>query len=394
MDLENTLAALEVRVVHHDLAVETAGTQQRRVENVGAVGGRDDDDVGAGFETVHLDQNLVQRLLALVMAAAQSSATLAADRVDFVDEDDRRRFGLGALEQVAYAARADADEHFDELGTGDAEERHAGLTSHGARHQGLAGTRRANHQHALGNTRAQTNELFRFLQELDDFSQFLLGFFRAGHVRERDLRALHVAGDAGAAAAKAHRLVLAATHRAHHPPQQPDDQQRRHDCDEELEQHAGGIVALALREDDVLPFGIGHAVAFEHVDEVRLGRLVAVALVARILQRNENVGAAANDDFRDVAALDLLRQLVVADLTTARHRVWRSENDDEQQQDNHRQNQPQTLGVAAGKRVIPVWRVGGSVIHEDFSATKQSACGTTPSALMIAVQTEQVNTTS
>ena len=35
-------------------------------------------------------------------------------------------------EQIAHPRRADADEHLDEVGTGDAEERHAGLAGDGA----------------------------------------------------------------------------------------------------------------------------------------------------------------------------------------------------------------------------------------------------------------------
>ena len=113
--LENRQATGHVRVVHGHLAVKATGAQQRRVEDVGPVGGRDDDDVGALLEAVHLDQDLVQRLFALVMAAAQAGAAMATDRVDFVDEDDGRRLGLGALKQVAHAAGAHAHEHLDRI---------------------------------------------------------------------------------------------------------------------------------------------------------------------------------------------------------------------------------------------------------------------------------------
>ncbi len=44
-----------------------------------------------GLEAVHLDQHLVQGLFALVVAAAEAGAALAADRVDLVDEDDAGR---------------------------------------------------------------------------------------------------------------------------------------------------------------------------------------------------------------------------------------------------------------------------------------------------------------
>src|SRR5438128_1231388 len=63
-------AALAVRSVDHDLAVEAAGGEQRRVEDVRAVGGRDEDDVVLHLEPVHLDEQLVERLLALVVTAA------------------------------------------------------------------------------------------------------------------------------------------------------------------------------------------------------------------------------------------------------------------------------------------------------------------------------------
>ena len=104
VDLEDLLAAADVGVGHDDLAVEAARTQQRGIEHVGTVGGGDQDDAFVGLEAVHLDQQLVERLLALVVAAAQAGATMAADGVDFVDEHDAGRVLLGLLEHVAHAA--------------------------------------------------------------------------------------------------------------------------------------------------------------------------------------------------------------------------------------------------------------------------------------------------
>ena len=45
---------------------------------------------GLHVEAVHLDEQLVERLLALVVAAAEPGAAMTADGVDLVDEDDRR----------------------------------------------------------------------------------------------------------------------------------------------------------------------------------------------------------------------------------------------------------------------------------------------------------------
>ena len=189
VDVEDRLAALEVGLVDHDLAVEAPGPQQRRVEDVGPVGGGDEDDAGAGVEPVHLDQQLVEGLLALVVAAAHAGAAVAADGVDLVDEHDGGRRLLGLLEQVADPAGADADEHLDEVGARDGEERHAGLAGHGPGEQGLAGARRAVEQHALGDAGADGLEAGGVLQELLDLLQLLDRLVAAGDVGEGDRRA-------------------------------------------------------------------------------------------------------------------------------------------------------------------------------------------------------------
>ena len=187
VDLEDLDAALAVGAVDHDLAVEAARAQQRRVEDVGPVGGGDQDDVVLHLEAVHLDQQLVERLLALVVAAAEAGAAVAADGVDLVHEDDAGRVLLGLLEQVAHAAGADADEHLDEVGAGDREERHAGLARDGASQQRLAGAGRPVEQHALRDTGAKRLELLRVLEELFDLVQLFDRLVDAGHVAEGDL---------------------------------------------------------------------------------------------------------------------------------------------------------------------------------------------------------------
>ena len=88
MHAQDLLAALYVRAVNRDLAVKTAGTQQRRIQNVGAVGRGDQDDRLAFLKTVHLDQQLVERLLALVVAAAQTGSALTSHGIDLVNKDD------------------------------------------------------------------------------------------------------------------------------------------------------------------------------------------------------------------------------------------------------------------------------------------------------------------
>ena len=89
---EDLQAALLVRAVDQHLAVEAPGAQQRRVEDLGPVGGGEQHQAGARVEAVELDQQLVERLLLLVVAAEAAGAARAAERVELVDEDDAGAF--------------------------------------------------------------------------------------------------------------------------------------------------------------------------------------------------------------------------------------------------------------------------------------------------------------
>ena len=219
-------AALEVGRLDADLTVEAAGAQQRGIEHVGTVRGGDEDDAAADVEAVHLDEQLVERLLALVVAATHAGAAVASDGVDLVDEDDGRSVLLGLLEEVAHAARADTDEHLDEVGAGDGVERHAGLTGDGAGEQGLAGAGRAVEQHALGDLGADGLELGRLLQELLDLAELLDGLVAAGDVGERGLGGV-LGDELGPRLGELHDASAAALHVVHQEDEQDDQQDDR-----------------------------------------------------------------------------------------------------------------------------------------------------------------------
>ena len=114
--LEDLFAATNVGQANDDLTIEPARAQQSGVKNVGPVRRRDHDDPVVRLEAVHLDQQLVQRLFALVVTAAKARAAMPADRVDLIDEDDAGRLFFRLLEHVAHPRRANADEHLDEVG--------------------------------------------------------------------------------------------------------------------------------------------------------------------------------------------------------------------------------------------------------------------------------------
>ena len=268
------LRPCHVGTVDGDLAVEATRAQQGGVEDVRPVGGGDHDDAALDVEAVHLDQHLVEGLLALVVTATEPGAAVPADGVDLVDEDDRRGVGLGLLEQVADARGADTDEHLDEVGTGDRVERHAGLAGDSAGQQGLAGAGRPVEQHALGDLGAHGLELARALEELLDLLELLDRLVDAGDVGERRLGGV-LADQLGLGLAELHDARAAALHLGHEVEQQAEDDQ------EGQERHQDRHQQALLADRDVVP-GLGGLEGRREVTALvdQEGRLELLALLA------------------------------------------------------------------------------------------------------------------
>ena len=220
-------AALQVGQLHRDAAVEAARAQQRRVERFRAVGRREDDHALGAVKAVHLGQQLVERLLALIVAAKAGAVALFADGIDLVDEHDAGRFFARLLEQVAHLGRAHADEHLDKLRAGDREERHMRFARDRLGQQGLAGARRADEQRALGQLGADARVFARVVQEVHDLGQGFLGLVLTGDVC-KCLAGLGLRVDLGARFAKAHRVSAHGFHHLFaHPLADRDDQDDR-----------------------------------------------------------------------------------------------------------------------------------------------------------------------
>ena len=174
VDPEDAHPTLDVGPRDHHLAVEATGTQEGRIEDVGPVGGRDQDHALVGLEAVHLDEELVERLLTLVVAPSEARSPVAPHRVDLVDEDDAGSVLLALHEEVAYAGRAHPDEHLHEVGSADREEGHARLAGDRPGEQGLPRPRSADQQHALRDPTPEARELLGILEERDDLLELLL----------------------------------------------------------------------------------------------------------------------------------------------------------------------------------------------------------------------------
>ena len=343
--LEDTLAATKVGRVHHDLAVEATRAQQRGIEHVGAVRRGDEDDAVVRLEAVHLHEELIERLLALIMTTTKAGATVTAHGIDFVDEDDARRMRLALLEQIAHARGTDADEHFNEVGTGHAEERTPRFTGHGLGEQRLTGTRRAHEERALGEATAKLCELLRVLEELDDFLKLDLGFVSTGHVGERDLGRV-AAEQLRLALAERERLVAAGLHLAEQENPEADEEQVRQHGHEEAAEVGARLRRGRLHAGLVEVFLLLGGRALHQAHGKPLGRAVGHPDFLVELAREDVVGERG---LLDVAGGQLLAVIGIADFRGGRFaavtvREERHRNEEHEDPERNRLGDPAPVG--------------------------------------------------
>ena len=188
VDPEDLLAPEFVRPIDEDVAVETARPEERRVKDLRPVRRGHEDHPDFRVEAVHLDQELVQRLLAFVVSAHGAETAGLPQGVELVDEDDAGGLLLGLDEEVPDAGRPEAYKHLDEFRSGEAEEGDAAFAGDGLGQEGLAGPRRSHKENPFGDPASDIGEFSRCFQEFDHLDQFLLRLVHPRHVREGDVK--------------------------------------------------------------------------------------------------------------------------------------------------------------------------------------------------------------
>ena len=245
----------------------------------------------------------------MFVGPAEAGAALAADRVDLVDEDDAGRVALGLVEQVADAARADADEHLDELGTGDREERHSRLACDRAGKERLTGSRRPDEEDAAWNARPERVELLGVLEELDDLLEVRFCLIDTGHVGEGDDR-LVAEEHARPALAEAHCLVVGALSLAHEEDDEQDDDHDRQQSGDQEEDPAR-VRRLVDLVGDAGGFLVrSHKPALDHRAIARC-RTVGLGRVSRPVVLGDRECRVASSDGFDQAGLYVAFELRV-----------------------------------------------------------------------------------
>ena len=172
--------------------VETAGSHEGSVDDVGAVGSANDEDVLLGTDAVHLGKELVHDTVGGTAAISRATTTLLGDGIELVEEEDAGGGLAGLLEDVTDIGLGLTEPHGEELGALDGDEVGLALVGNGLGHEGLTATGRAVEQHALGGAHAELLELLGMLDGvLDQLLEVALDLLETTNVVPGDVGDLH-----------------------------------------------------------------------------------------------------------------------------------------------------------------------------------------------------------
>ncbi len=159
MDLQYLLPADDIGSIDHDMPVKPSWSEESGVEDLRPVGGGHDDDPCIGLETIHLRKELVESLFLFIVSAHRVHPPCLSKRIQFIDEDNTGRIGLGLGKEIPDSGCSHSDKHLHEIGTADGEERDIGLSSHCFGKEGLPCSGHPNEKHSLGNLTTETLKL-------------------------------------------------------------------------------------------------------------------------------------------------------------------------------------------------------------------------------------------
>ena len=139
------------------------------------------------LEAVHLDEQLIERLLALVVSAAEAGAAVTSNRVNLVDEDDARRVLL-ACSKRSRTRLAPTPTNISTKSEPEMLKKGTPASPAIARASSVLPVPGGPIiEHALRDAAAELLELLRILEEGDDLFDLVLGLVDASDIGEGDL---------------------------------------------------------------------------------------------------------------------------------------------------------------------------------------------------------------
>mmetsp|Transcript_11256 Transcript_11256/g.23560 ORF Transcript_11256/g.23560 Transcript_11256/m.23560 type:complete len:202 (-) Transcript_11256:1072-1677(-) len=115
MHSKDSLSALEIRQINSNLPVKPSWPQQCIVQNVHPVSSCNGDNTWIAIKTIHLNQDLVDGLLPLIIPSSKACATLTPNCINLINENDARCILLRLGENIPHTGSSHTNKHLHKL---------------------------------------------------------------------------------------------------------------------------------------------------------------------------------------------------------------------------------------------------------------------------------------
>jgi len=145
MYLKDLLTRLNIRFIQSNLSIETSGSSERFVKDIGSICSSQYDNSGCWGKSIHLYKDLIECILPLVIASSKSTFTsLTSNSINLIYEYNARSVITRLLEQVTNSCGSNSDEHLNEVRSRGTEEWYRRFSSSCLSEQCLSSTRWSN----------------------------------------------------------------------------------------------------------------------------------------------------------------------------------------------------------------------------------------------------------
>src|SRR3989344_3568286 len=173
MNLKNRFPATNIGEGYCHPSIEPSRTKKSGVQYIGTVSRRNYYYADSLVKPVHFHKDLVQSLLALIVASAKAHASVPSDCVNLVDKHYGRSVLPRPIKQIPDPGGSHAHEHLHKFTSAYGEERHSGLPSDSPRQQSLPGPGSSCEQHSLRYFSSKLPEFVGKFEKFNDLFKFL-----------------------------------------------------------------------------------------------------------------------------------------------------------------------------------------------------------------------------
>mmetsp|Transcript_5314 Transcript_5314/g.15436 ORF Transcript_5314/g.15436 Transcript_5314/m.15436 type:complete len:274 (+) Transcript_5314:359-1180(+) len=182
--LENRNSGFKIWEWNVNKLIQTTGTHDTGIENIGTVCGSNDEKSFSRSHTIDFGQNLVDNTVTGIRTSGATRTTRSGNRIHLIKEQDTRTCSTGLVEQVSHIGFGSTEPSIQKLGSLHTDKVSTAFVSNCLRHQGLTATGRTVKQDTTRGLHTKSLEQMTVFNRVSDhFLQFAFRLFQTTDIR-------------------------------------------------------------------------------------------------------------------------------------------------------------------------------------------------------------------